>query len=326
MKIYYINRYQNVKIRRGNSGYEQLVKYTNKYIPVSGLTYLNKILKVFFNKHAPKDYLWQNSSTELIALFKAIIFKRPIHYLYADKDVLFGHLLKKIPILRKRIKVIGTLHWNKDFTKKKLEIIKNLDKVIVLSKSFQQIIANINPNTHAVFHGIDLSFWSKRQKFKENKMILVLGNSNRNHKKQAQTMVELNSRNSEISFIVKTTQKNSKHYNNIENVKFIDFFLTDLELKNYYYSSQMVILIQENSVASNVILESIATGTPLLTNRIDSTIEYLGHEYPLYYDDIAINDICEKKLIETHEYMLLLREKFDWERIVQETLEICEHV
>jgi hypothetical protein len=39
--------------------------------------------------------------------------------------------------------------------------------------------------------------------------------------------------------------------------------------------------------ASNAIVECIVRRTPLLVNRLPAVVEYLGREYPLYFDDLA---------------------------------------
>jgi hypothetical protein len=39
--------------------------------------------------------------------------------------------------------------------------------------------------------------------------------------------------------------------------------------------------------ASNVVVECIARNTPLLVNRLPALEDYLGRDYPLFYDDIA---------------------------------------
>jgi len=53
--------------------------------------------------------------------------------------------------------------------------------------------------------------------------------------------------------------------------------------------------------ASNLILECLVRGTPLIINRLPAIEEYLGPEYPLYRDCLSLTDAC---LRETHDYLL----------------------
>lgn len=56
---------------------------------------------------------------------------------------------------------------------------------------------------------------------------------------------------------------------------------------------------------SNVVVECIARGTPLLINRLTAVEEYLGKDYPLYFDSMehAADLARSKKVFETHEYL-----------------------
>lgn len=60
--------------------------------------------------------------------------------------------------------------------------------------------------------------------------------------------------------------------------------------------------------ANNVVVECIVRGTPLLINRYPAVVEYLGEDYPLYYDtlDHAASLINKPTLVEAHEYLMKL--------------------
>lgn len=58
--------------------------------------------------------------------------------------------------------------------------------------------------------------------------------------------------------------------------------------------------------ANNVVVECLARGTPLLVNRLPAVEEYLGPEYPLYYDaleDAAAHAADLPRLRAAHEYL-----------------------
>jgi hypothetical protein len=51
-------------------------------------------------------------------------------------------------------------------------------------------------------------------------------------------------------------------------------------------SSSIVFLDLFDSSANNAVIEPIARNTPILINKIDPVVEYLGVDYPLYYNNI----------------------------------------
>jgi hypothetical protein len=63
------------------------------------------------------------------------------------------------------------------------------------------------------------------------------------------------------------------------------------ELKNNEYeklfTNACIFVNFEDCVASNVILECIKFNTPIIVNKLPSVVEYLGEDYPLYYNTLA---------------------------------------
>jgi hypothetical protein len=51
--------------------------------------------------------------------------------------------------------------------------------------------------------------------------------------------------------------------------------------------SRNIVFIQlYDASANNTVIECLARGTPLLVNPLPAVREYLGTDYPLYYDDL----------------------------------------
>ena len=68
----------------------------------------------------------------------------------------------------------------------------------------------------------------------------------------------------------------------------------------------VVFLDLYDTSANNAVVESIARNTPVLVNKRPATIEYLGEDYPFYFDNleeasVKINDIG--LIIDTHRYL-----------------------
>ena len=72
-------------------------------------------------------------------------------------------------------------------------------------------------------------------------------------------------------------------------------------------TQNIVFLDLYDSSANNAIIECIARGTPLLINKHPAVIEYLGEEYPFYFENYndATNKLNDINLIKyTNEYLL----------------------
>ncbi len=87
-------------------------------------------------------------------------------------------------------------------------------------------------------------------------------------------------------------------------------------------SRNLVFLHLYDSSANNSVIECIARGTPLLINPIAPVKEYLGEDYPLYYESYeeAIEKASDMELIrQTHEYLMqcLTRKKLTGEYFKQ---------
>ena len=74
-----------------------------------------------------------------------------------------------------------------------------------------------------------------------------------------------------------------------------------------FLSQNIVFLQLYDASANNSVIECIARGTPLLINRIPPVVEYLGDDYPFYYETLeqAVNKANNFELVlETHRYLM----------------------
>ena len=72
-------------------------------------------------------------------------------------------------------------------------------------------------------------------------------------------------------------------------------------------SKNVVFLDLYDSSANNAIIECIARGTPILVNPIPAVVEYLGEDYPLYFNTLeeAAEKVLDLDLVkQAHEYLL----------------------
>ncbi|WP_040251229.1 glycosyltransferase [Psychroserpens mesophilus] len=323
-----INRFDIYKRRkkRNHSGYEQIVNYDSSFKSVKASKFITKIITQF-KKSYPKHYLPRNYSKELIVFIKALFFRRTIFYLYADKDAYLIPLLKRKFNLNS-IKIYGTLHWpvseSQEFSFYKYNLSKEFNGLIGLSSG--SMLIN-HPNKKIIKHGIDLEYWNRNTNSIEENTYLLVGISNRDHEKQRDIINKISQIDTNASFTVLCRDKTLKDfYTANKRVTFISKFVEDETLKQLYSTSKGIILFQKYCLASNVVLEAISMGVPLIANNIGDISEYLGANYPLFIDDESelekLKKVCasDQFLKEINDYLITLRNQYDWNVLVKETM------
>jgi hypothetical protein len=127
---------------------------------------------------------------------------------------------------------------------------------------------------------INIGHWLRKQySFYKLKTKLIKTKTQQDTKKQSETL----KKEMEFGHIVSETELNS--------VVTLDT-LSDSDY-DYMLSKNIVFLDLYDNSATNTIIECIARQTPVLVNRLPATVEYLGKDYPLYYNDL---EEAEQKL------------------------------
>jgi len=91
----------------------------------------------------------------------------------------------------------------------------------------------------------------------------------------------------------------------VDSVKKVRF----LSNRNYdnLLSENIVFLDLYDSSANNAIIECIARNTPVLVNPLEPVVEYLGKEYPLYFNSLeeaAVKAEDMEQIRAAHKYLL----------------------
>lgn len=69
-------------------------------------------------------------------------------------------------------------------------------------------------------------------------------------------------------------------------------------------TSSVVLIDLYEASAVNTVIECIARNTPILVNRHPAIVEYLGSDYPLYFESNNFNEIPNRdQIIKAHEYL-----------------------
>ena len=83
------------------------------------------------------------------------------------------------------------------------------------------------------------------------------------------------------------------------------YYTETFEEYDMLLTKNIVIVHLFDAAANNTILECIIRNTPVIVNRIEGVIDYLGEDYPLYFDNITeIDKLLDiKKIKEAHLYL-----------------------
>lgn len=83
---------------------------------------------------------------------------------------------------------------------------------------------------------------------------------------------------------------------------------TNLDNEKYddLLSSTVAVVFLHATSANNGIIEPLIRNTPIITNRLPATVEYLGEDYPIYDVDYINDDM----IFEAHEYLKKMDKSF----------------
>jgi hypothetical protein len=94
-------------------------------------------------------------------------------------------------------------------------------------------------------------------------------------------------------------------------------------------SKNLVFVDLFDAAANNTVLECIVRNTPLIINKIEGVVDYLGEDYPLYFDSLedVPNLINTQKIQEAYDYLKQMdKSKFKMDYFLNELFNLInEH-
>jgi hypothetical protein len=90
-----------------------------------------------------------------------------------------------------------------------------------------------------------------------------------------------------------------------ENANVSMYYTNTFEEYDELLSKNIVFIDLFDAAANTVILECIIRNTPIIVNKIEPVKEYLGPDYPLYFNNLKeVEDLLtNEKLLEAHYYL-----------------------
>ena len=213
--------------------------------------------------------------------------------------------------------IYNSEHTNKNlYTKmEKFNLIDNIQYIYTLSNDHKEYLYYKCPLLQkklvSVFHPIEITGEEKifdMMLFNQNKQIIHIGWWLRNFK----TFIDFK-QPKEFSKTIVVKKGFEGEWNvfstryKMDNINILKE-LSNLDYEKLFMNSCLFLHL-EDTTANNVILEAIKFNTPIIINRLPSVEEYLGVDYPLFYNNITeLNKLQNSNYFlslveETHEYL-----------------------
>lgn len=253
----------------------------------------------------------------------------PVHFWWGE----FGAPVNPKRYHRKGARVVVSVHcsasrWDKVWLRP--DRYANADQVVLTSESQRPFVARHVPpeRISVILHGVPTIFFvpGRRQSVENARFRLwLMGNTERDHDFMAAVAGKLPADRFELR--IRVPSQWEQQYQGIPCATVLPR-LSDEEMLAEYQQADVLTMPMLDSAANNVILESMACGTPVMVNRVGGTPEYVDPNCNfLMNNDRNVDEWVEKLLWleQNREVAERMRpatrawaERFDWKIIAED--------
>lgn len=204
------------------------------------------------------------------------------------------------------------------------------DEVVLTSECQRPFVERDVPSerVRTILHGVVADYFTppaNRESRGEKLRLFMLGDTERDHELAARVAAKLPA--DKFEWRIRTTSPQRSLYEGIPSVNMLPR-LSDEEMLEEYRQADVLAMPMLDSAANNVILESMACGTPVMTNRTAGVPEYVAEDCNFVIsNDRHVDEWIEKLLWleQNRDVPEQMRpatrawaERFDWKIIADE--------
>lgn len=253
----------------------------------------------------------------------------PVHFIWGE----FAAPKRVAPYHRKGARVVVSVHcsarrWDSVWLRP--DGYAHADQVVLTSESQRPFVERHVParKVRTILHGVVSEYFAPpiaRNPQTEKFRMFMLGDTERDHAFAAQVARKLPM--DRFEWRIRTASHEKSLYDGIGSVNLLPR-LADEEMLTEYQQADVLVMPMLDSAANNVILESMACGTPVMTNRVGGVPEYVNPDCNfLLSNDCNVDEWVEKLLWleQNRDVAEGLRpatrtwaEQFDWQIIAEQ--------
>ncbi len=197
------------------------------------------------------------------------------HFTFAE----FGAPVHPAACHKKNAVVVATVHcsarrWRQVWQRP--DRYARADHVVIMSDSQRPFVEETVPADRItkILHGVESAYFTPPAVRAPGKRLrlLLLGNTERDHTFAAAIAAGLPA--DRFDYRIRTTSPDAGIYNGIPCITMLPR-LSDADLLEEYQQADLLVMPMLDSAANNVLLESMACGTPVMVNRTGGVPEYV---------------------------------------------------